>query len=113
MFSRHLRTGPVAQFETMLARPLVPILRPLLLSSLNITPHKAADSWSRVEVGSVILKTVVCLSFPMLPRSVSLAGSSKLSGSCLLVCRGFLQRWAACSPTAGLTSPATFCAVLT
>ena len=113
MFSRHLRTGPVAQFETMLARPLVPILRPLLLSSLNITPHKAADSWSRVEVDSVILKNVVCLGFPVLPRSVSLAGSSKLSGSCLLVCRGFLQRWAACSPTAGLTSPATFCAVLT
>lgn len=44
-----LAAGPVAPWEKSLARPLLPVLRPLLLRALNISSQKAAESLARVE----------------------------------------------------------------
>ena len=44
-----LSAGPVASWEKSLARPLLPVLRPLLLRALNISAGKAAESLARVE----------------------------------------------------------------
>ena len=43
------RAGPVASWEKAVAPAAVPVLRPMLLKSLNITAAKAAQSLERID----------------------------------------------------------------